>query len=429
MAGPVWMLGIVAIVLGLSKIHAVRAGYDFSGSSRMMWAVGFILVLWTVGYAFGVPGEPVRGRLLTAALAAGGAVLAVSVAQLFIGDALLPRLVVFGTGLCAIPWGVVCERLAVRGAQGEAILVVGNLDDEQELRADLREHAERSAVLAGLCPTDAARPTPDDPAPVVSCARRAGATMLVLTRDAQEEDLIITQAAVLHEAGLRVRTLLAFSEDWLGKLPVADLERISVLFDIGEIHGTAYSRVKRMVDVAMAVVGTLTLALVFPVVLVGDLVANRGRVLYRQPRVGRYGREFNILKFRTMRESPEATTWTEERDTRVTGFGRLLRTTHLDELPQVLNVLRGDLAIVGPRPEQPRYVSELREKIPFYDVRHLVRPGITGWAQVKYHYGADELDALEKLQYEMWYLRHQSLLVDARIALRTVRHVVGTSGR
>jgi lipopolysaccharide/colanic/teichoic acid biosynthesis glycosyltransferase len=173
---------------------------------------------------------------------------------------------------------------------------------------------------------------------------------------------------------------------------------------------------------------------------VGNLVANRGRLLYRQPRTGRNGREFDIIKLRTMRGAngagagdgdagDAASSWTEETDERVTPFGRFLRRNHLDELPQVLNILRGDLSIVGPRPEQPRYVAELGEKIPFYNFRHLVRPGLTGWAQVKYQYGASELDAIEKLQYEFYYLRHQSVALDVRIIGRTVRSVVGRSGR
>ena len=121
--------------------------------------------------------------------------------------------------------------------------------------------------------------------------------------------------------------------------------------------------------------------------------------------------------------------WTADDDPRVTRFGAWLRRTHLDELPQVVNILRGDLSIVGPRPEQPHYVEELTEKIPFYNLRHLVRPGLTGWAQVKYRYGASHADALEKLQYEFYYLRHQGLALDLRIIGRTLRSVVGRDGR
>ncbi len=123
-----------------------------------------------------------------------------------------------------------------------------------------------------------------------------------------------------------------------------------------------------------------------------------------------------------------ANEWTTEDDPRITRFGRVLRKTHLDELPQVVNILQGDLGVVGPRPEQPHYVAELEDKLPFYALRHLVRPGLTGWAQVKYGYAGNETDALEKLQYEFWYLRHQSLRTDARIIGRTIRSVFGGEG-
>jgi lipopolysaccharide/colanic/teichoic acid biosynthesis glycosyltransferase len=162
-------------------------------------------------------------------------------------------------------------------------------------------------------------------------------------------------------------------------------------------------------------------------VLVADALGNRGPLFFRQPRVGRDGRVFTMWKFRTM-SAGTARHWTAQDDDRVTRFGRVLRRTHLDELPQALNILRGDLRIVGPRPEQPHYVEELSDKIPFYDLRHVVRPGLTGWAQVKFGYAGDERDALEKLQYEFFYLRRQDLRFDQRIVLRTLRSVLGGQG-
>jgi lipopolysaccharide/colanic/teichoic acid biosynthesis glycosyltransferase len=188
--------------------------------------------------------------------------------------------------------------------------------------------------------------------------------------------------------------------------------------------------VKRLVDVAAGCVAAVVALAITPLVIVGDLIANRGPLWYRQTRIGKGGRPFTIVKFRTM--APGNATegeWTAPDDARIGAFGRFLRRSHLDELPQAWNILRGDLSIVGPRPEQPRYVDELTDKLPFYGLRHLVRPGLTGWAQVKYGYAGDQQDALEKLQYEFFYLQRQGLGLDSRILVRTVRSVVGGPGR
>jgi lipopolysaccharide/colanic/teichoic acid biosynthesis glycosyltransferase len=203
------------------------------------------------------------------------------------------------------------------------------------------------------------------------------------------------------------------------------------MFDIGELHRARYGRIKRLVDVAAAVAGLTALGLALPFVMLGNVVANRGALFFRQERVGRGGRRLTVVKLRTMRAGAEADSgeWTVPDDPRITRFGGWLRRTHVDELPQAWNLLRGDLSLVGPRPEQPRYVDQLKDKVPFYDLRHLVRPGLTGWAQVKYDYGSSEADALEKLQYEFWYLRHQRVRLDLQIAARTLRHIVGLGGR
>ncbi len=278
-----------------------------------------------------------------------------------------------------------------------------------------------------------------DRSPLAVALETSSATVLVLDRSAQDDERVLGQVAELHETGVRIRTLQGFYEEWLGKLPLSELERASLLFDIGEIHGIHYRQLKRMMDLTLGLLGAVVLVVITPLVLLGNLLANRGSLTYRQPRVGKGGETFTIYKFRTMtnrplrdseRADPDAptTTWTQQDDPRVTPFGKLLRHSHLDELPQVINILKGDLSIVGPRPEQPHYVEELSQKLPFYDLRHLVRPGLTGWAQVKYGYASDEDDALEKLQYEFYYLRHQSLGFDNRIMVRTLRAMIGGQG-
>jgi lipopolysaccharide/colanic/teichoic acid biosynthesis glycosyltransferase len=158
---------------------------------------------------------------------------------------------------------------------------------------------------------------------------------------------------------------------------------------------------------------------------------SRGGVLYRQKRVGLHGREFEVLKFRSMVANAERGTgpmWAKKNDSRVTRIGRFIRKTRIDELPQVFNVLRGDMSFVGPRPERLVFVEELEEKIPFYGLRHTVRPGITGWAQVQYGYGANVEETKEKLKYDLFYIKNGNVWLDLWIALKTVRVVLGGIG-
>ena len=434
--------GIVVAVVGLSVYHAraiAEPSYSYTGTFRFGWSLLYIAVLVVAAYGLGLPELPrTAGRALVTSVAAAvsGAVV-VSVVQLVTGDALLPRFVVFGSAILLVPWYLLCAGLAVGGrqkdAQNDRVLVVGFPDEASVLRVDLRRAPERAAAIAGVVlPAEATQPVGKPPAdgPLVRKAVEVGATVVVLDPTAEADDAVVDQAAELHQRGCRVRSYAQFTDEWLGKVPLADLERASLLFDVGEVHRARYGRVKRLVDIAFGVAGVALFLVLVPVVALGDLAANRGPLLFAQDRVGKGGRTFRILKFRSMEpQRNSAGETTSERDPRVTAFGRLLRSTHLDEAPQAWNVLRGDLSIVGPRPEQPHYVDQYSSALPFYDLRHLVRPGLTGWAQVKYPYGADEADAREKLQYEFWYLRHQRLALDLRIIGRTMRSVLGRQGR
>jgi lipopolysaccharide/colanic/teichoic acid biosynthesis glycosyltransferase len=431
-------VGAATIVLGLGKYHAANIGhYDFTNSFRFAWSLFYIVLLGLSAYAVGLPELTPGGRsaVLSAVAASGSAALSISVAQLVVGSSLLPRFVVFGAALILVPWDVVCTLLATggrtRAEERDRVVAVVGVEEADALRAELAQAPERNAAVVDDLRVVAARSDQPRQRPLVEVVVRTSATVVVLDREAQNDESIVGQAAVLHESGIRVRTLTLFYDEWLGKLPVWELERVSLMFDIGELHRARYGRLKRLFDLVVAVVGLVGLVLAVPIVLLGNLIANRGPLFYRQPRVGKNGAVFQILKFRTMRPEGDrlASEWTTEDDPRITPFGRLLRRTHVDELPQLVNVLRGDLAVVGPRPEQPHYVRELAGKIPFYDLRHRVRPGLTGWAQVKYGYAGTETDALQKLQYEFYYLRHQGLTLDARILGRTIRHIIGRGGR
>ncbi len=438
---PAMYAGVAGAVVGLSKVHARYVAdppYDYTGSTRFAWSLTYVALLVLTAYGAGLPELPrtKRSAVVTAFAAAGAGALGISLVQLFVGDALLPRFVVFGAALLLVPWYMVCTAISTGGrlrAESRAgLLFVGGAAETELLREDLALSPELPANIVATLSVEEARSKGDRSRPLCERAIEARASLVVLDRDAQGDESIVGQAAALHEAGIRIRTLSLFYEQWLGKLPMSELERVSLFFDIGEVHRARYGRVKRVLDLALAMMAAPLLLLAVPLVWIGDLVANRGPLLYRQPRVGKNGKTFNIVKFRTMR--PHAggalvNEWTQLDDPRITPFGRILRVTHVDELPQVLNILRGDLSIVGPRPEQPHYVADLVGKLPFYNLRHLVRPGMTGWAQVKYGYASDERDALEKLQYEFWYLRHQSLSLDLRIVGRTARSIIRAGGR
>ncbi len=429
--------GIVASVLGFGRLHAATHGYDLTASSRFAWALAYIALLIVAAYGAGLPDLPRsrRSAALTAVASTGTAALAISVLQTLAGSVELPRFVVLGAPAVLVPFAVLCAALSRDGrahdGHRDKVVVVAGPEEGLHLRRELDGHPERPAQLAAvLLPGDAASARPGEQ-PLLDVVAATTATTVVLDRFALADESIVAQAAHLHESGIRVRTLSLFYDQWLGKLPLSELERISLLFDIGELHRARYGRMKRVLDTVIAAAGLVVLLVAVPCVWLGNQVANRGPLLYRQRRVGKNGREFEILKFRTMRPDPDVpdSSWTTEEDPRITPFGLWLRRTHLDELPQVISILRGDLSLVGPRPEQPHYVGELEAKLPFYRLRHLVRPGLTGWAQVKYPYGASEGDALEKLQYEFYYLRHQGLALDLRITGRTLRTVLGRGGR
>jgi exopolysaccharide biosynthesis polyprenyl glycosylphosphotransferase len=231
--------------------------------------------------------------------------------------------------------------------------------------------------------------------------------------------------------GVAFDHLASVYEEYTGKIAVENLRPSWFIFSDGFRKSAALVMVKRLVDV---IAGGIGVVLSLPVMLLVALLiklTSRGAVLYHQARVGQHGRIFTVHKFRSMVSDAEATTgavWAQENDSRVTPIGGFLRRSRLDELPQLWNVLRGDMSLVGPRPERPEFVRNLTEKIPFYGQRHVVRPGLTGWAQIRYTYGASVEDAMEKLQYDLFYIKNLSLALDLFILVSTVKTVLQRRG-
>ncbi len=311
--------GVVVTVGGLCKLHAIAHEYSWSGSTRFAWSLAYVLLVGLAAYSVGLPEQPRtrRAASVAAVVATSVAALVISGVQLFIGDALLPRFVVLGSVVVLVPWFMLCAALThdvdARAGERDRVVVVATTDELATLEVDLRSAAERPAVLVGWLTPFEVSPHSDVPArPLVDMVRERHATVVVLSRVAQGDDDIVLQATSLHESGVRIRTLSMFYEQWLGKLPIAELERVSLLFDIGELHAASYARVKRMLDVVLALVGMIALGLAHPVRARRQRVGNRGPLFYRQPRIGRNGTTFEILKFRTMRacRSEEKSDWT-----------------------------------------------------------------------------------------------------------------------
>jgi sugar transferase (PEP-CTERM system associated) len=231
-------------------------------------------------------------------------------------------------------------------------------------------------------------------------------------------------------SGVRVEDATTTYERLTGKILVDDLKPSWLIFSDGFHASRATRAVKRMLDLALAVVGLTFAAPLIVLTAVAVTVESRGPVLYWQERVGEHGRPFTLCKFRSMRIDAENGTpvWAAEHDERVTHVGRFIRLTRLDELPQLWNVLRGDMSFVGPRPERPFFVQQLAAAIPFYMERHTVKPGLTGWAQVKYRYGSSVEDAKEKLRYDLYYVKHMSVVFDLTIVIDTVKVIASGKG-
>ncbi len=224
----------------------------------------------------------------------------------------------------------------------------------------------------------------------------------------------------------------AFYERLFEKLPILMLnDRWFLMSDGFDTLGSRpYKALKRTIDFIGA---SIILVITLPVSLIAGVLiplTSKGSAFFTQYRLGAGKAPFKIIKFRTMVRNAEGLgpQWAQDKDPRVTALGRILRKTRIDEIPQLINVLKGDMSLIGPRPEREHFVNQLTEKVPFYSLRFFVKPGLTGWAQVKYRYGWDEADALEKLRYELFYIKNQSLALDARILMKTIRVVMTGQG-
>ena len=259
------------------------------------------------------------------------------------------------------------------------------------------------------------------------------ASQLVVAVTERRGVLPVKELLLCKLNGIEVLDSPSFYEKLSGKLLIENIQPSWFIYSNGFRITVVKRLYKRFLDILFSLAGLLLALPLFPLVALLVRIDSPGPVLFRQVRVGEKGREFDILKFRTMRQDAESLTgavWAQRNDPRITRIGGMLRKTRLDELPQLFNVLKAEMSFIGPRPERPEFVERLTERIPYYNKRHFVKPGLTGWAQICYPYGASEEDALEKLRYDLFYIKNYSFLLDLFIVLETVKVVLyGRGGR
>lgn len=254
---------------------------------------------------------------------------------------------------------------------------------------------------------------------------------VVLGQSAKHDPKVLEMLAATATRDMEIFDAASFAEYLSEQVPVGAIDDRWVLENLLGERARISDFMKHSSDITAALVLLPVLVALAPFLAIAIVLDYRGPVFFRQRRVGSRGKIFHVWKFRTM--IPEAEkigpNWTEQHDTRVTRIGRFLRKTHVDELPQIVNILRGDMSFIGPRPERPEFVDVLKKKLPYYSLRHLVRPGLSGWAQVNYHYTATVDESLQKLQYDLYYIKHRSLLFDLLIAARSAKLLFGWGSR
>jgi len=409
-------------------------GYDLAlaaSAPHSMLSAGAAAAITAVLYQFipyYTPPLSTRGLALLFVVAAVAAVMLWRgiYAVLFVQPAFETRVLVFGAGFAGRALAGAMRRMRDTGSinpyYGTGYRIVGFVDDDPD-RINQAE-ALGAPVLGGS-------------RDLVRLARELQPDQVVLAithRHAMEEaafDAVMT----CREQGFHVTTMQAVYERILGRVPVDHIGRNVTMVLPADDRGPGervYGAIKRATDFLIAGLTLIPLGAILPLVALLNLLGNRGPLFYRQVRVGQAGRLFEVYKLRTMVTDAEKETgavWARAGDPRVTPVGRLLRRARVDELPQVLNVLRGEMSLIGPRPERPEFVDALAREIPFYRARHAVRPGLTGWAQVRYGYGSSVEDARIKLEYDLYYVRHAGFYLDALIWLKTLAVVLRLQGK
>jgi exopolysaccharide biosynthesis polyprenyl glycosylphosphotransferase len=425
----VWLYSIASLfslAVLLAASHLAGAGAQFMGES-----IGLVIVLLSCQICFHLNGvdellvDSKPQVFIQKILKSAGAGLLIAALLFFIFPRLSPGYAAAAASACFLMFGLVVLRPIVRSFgrmdDDPGTLIVGSEEMARKLYNEIIERdAPENIQIVGY--EDLGR-----------LARQHQISRVVVADwDIQHESTAAQILIDLKLRGVQVEGALESFEKATRKIWIEGLSPNRLIFDDGFCPSKVYLGCKRVLDILLALLLLLVSAPLMVLIAIVVKLETPGRPIFSQERVGLLGRRFTVYKFRSMRQDAErktGPTWAKENDDRITRVGAFLRKARLDELPQVWNVLRGDMSFIGPRPERPYFVDLLKSKIRYYDLRHYVKPGITGWAQVMYPYGASIEDSYHKLQYDLYYTKNISLRLDLLILLKTIKVVVAGQGR
>jgi len=385
-----------------------------------------------------------RAQILVRALESfGAASIILAVIYIVVPQARLGRGVVETTvlavALVILLWRVLIEWLHRLYGAGDRILVIGTGPHAAALTRQIAARPDLHLQVAGLVSVNGVgsevatlgAPCLGRLEKLKEIADQAKADRVVIALEERRQYLPMETLLKLRLQGVHIEYANTLYEKLTGRIPIESIHPSGLVFS-DVLHRSARSFFyRRVVGVTVALVGLALLSPLLVLIAVAIKLDSRGPVLYRQPRVGLDGHVFEILKFRSMRADAETQTgpvWARQNDPRVTRVGRVLRKLRLDEVPQLLNIVKGDMNFVGPRPERPYFVEKLSPLIPYYDIRHVIRPGVTGWAQVSCSYGSTIDEAKHKLEYDVFYIKNQSISLDLVILFQTLKIVLFGQG-
>lgn len=450
------VLGDLAILyLSLWLTLVLRYGLTDASSwwAQHFWPFSFVYLIWIIIFFI--------SRLYELGQAENNAKIAASLLKVSLINAILamaffyfipnvgiaPKRVLFlNIAIAAVLffiWRLIYNRFVRSSLLLNNLLIIGLNDQVIELVQKIAKKPQLGYKLIAVIDSDNQKMAEQLPAEVekinfdlvnlnlsqILCDKKIQTVVTAL--DHHQNPELVRQLYQNLSAKINFLDLPHFYEKLTGKIPVNFIGEVWFLENLAESEKIVYEVIKRLMDIILAIFAGLLSLIFIPFIVLAIKIDGPGPILFKQYRVGKDGGLFQALKFRTMHKDAEKNgpQWAMKSDPRITRVGRFLRKTRLDEIPQFLNILLGEMSFVGPRPEQAEFIEMLEREIPFYRQRLLARPGLSGWAQINFPYGASVKDALEKLQYDLFYIKNRSLLLDLTIILKTINIVLRALGR